>query len=169
MEEASPRDVRTERLLRIAVRLVFYPCAVGLIALAWHQHHGGPANARQRGVERWRGVTSQGLVLRASTQKGMLVFLDVVLRAPCSDGSLWTFHWTPGPNRFTQIGTDLRGRAGPEPNVSYSGEAAVVDTQVRAQMGAQPRGTLLTEAHRGHRGVFCSSGRVTFALHHATQ
>ena len=54
------------RRLGIAVRLVLYPMAIGLIVIAWRHYHGDPPVAHPL---RWSGVTSQGQAIRAATSR----------------------------------------------------------------------------------------------------
>src|SRR3954468_13199487 len=167
MDDAvSPGDERRARRFRIVVRLVFYPMALGLIALAWQQFHG---DASSQGhvyrIGHWSGVTSQGQAIRVSSADESLAFLDTHVVERCSDGSEFTTHWYPARHRFVQHGDDFRGRqAGP--GRDYSGKPVVYDSRVWGRMGAHPRGTIRAQVSwttsRGR--VSCDSGLVTFAL-----
>src|SRR4051794_30356031 len=99
---------RRARKFRLAVRLVFYPLAVGLIAIAWHHYHGDSARAVP--IVRWQGLTSQKEPIAATTQAGVLTFLDTRVIEACSDGSAIRFHWYPVQHRFVQNGEAVHGR-----------------------------------------------------------
>jgi hypothetical protein len=164
MDEALDlADGRRARKLRIAVRLVFYPLALGLIASAWwYSHDRGPQPRGLRPVG-WQGVTSQGRVIKAVTAHGRVEVLNTYVVERCSDQSAYTVHWFPGQRRFIQNGEQVYGHhSATSPNELFDG-------QVWATWGDHPRGTIrarstLTGAHAPAR---CDSGLVTFSLRRA--
>src|SRR3954447_22741514 len=100
-DASSPGDERRARRFRIVVRLVFYPMALGLIALAWQQYHG---DASSQGhvfrIGNWSGLTSQGQGIRARTGDELLTSLRTQVMEQCSDGSRFAARWYPGERRF---------------------------------------------------------------------
>jgi hypothetical protein len=159
-------DARRARRMGIAIRLVLYPMALGLIVLAWQHYHGDSSQAESIHVVEWRGVTSQGRAMRAGSVEGRLISLDVTVLERCSDGSPFSFRWTPAQDRFVQHGEALRGRTVATGETS-SGEPAAYDNQVRARIGDHPRGTITVHVDwtRKDGTVACDSGPVTFELH----
>jgi hypothetical protein len=167
MDDAlDARDVRLERRLRIGLRLVLYPLALGLIALAWQYSHSDPPVADAKPVVQWSGVTSQGRSILGTSSGGRLRSLDTTLVQGCSNHSAFTVRWYPGPQRFQQHGEVVRGhQAGP--GSTASGGPIRFDGWVRARMGTDPQGTIVTLVRwTPKRGtVVCNSGSVTFTLH----
>jgi hypothetical protein len=173
MDDGSQRrdDAGAVRHLGIAMRLVLYPLALGLIVLAWQQYHGGSSEADppvHHGVRVvvWRGVTSQGEAMTAHTRSGRLVFFDMQARERCSDGSRFTSRWYPGEHRFAQRGEYVVGRQFGSGSDS-SGEPDRSDNSVSARIDAHPSGTVRVQDELTRRGrtVRCDSGPVTFELH----
>jgi hypothetical protein len=154
-------DVRRSRRLGIAVRLVLYPMALGLIALAWQEYHGSPPQAHAIvHFDQWRGTTAQGEEMTATTRQGLLLGFATRLVERCSDGSTFTLRWYPSMHRFVQHGESLRG------GVSEPG----LEARVWARIGAEPNGTLRAKeawTTRDGRVVRCDSGRVRFTLRRA--
>jgi hypothetical protein len=164
------RDVRASRRAGIAIRLVLYPIALALIALAWRHANGGSseANPPQRGlrVAGWVGVTSQGQPIKVVTGNGRVSFVDTELPERCSDGSVFTLHWLPFGHQFVQHGVHFRGlHIGS--GRTESGAPFTFETRMRGRMGTHPDGTIqasvrLVTKHGTH---ICVSGDVAFALH----
>jgi hypothetical protein len=128
--------------MRIALRLVLYPMALGLIALAWQHYHGSSAPADPIHADGWAGLTDQGETVRAVSSHGVLEILDTGVMERCTDGSV-----------FTRL-VRLRGRQ------DGRGRRLV---RVSATTGAHPHGTIVAQETRGARR--CYSGPVGFTLH----
>jgi hypothetical protein len=158
-------DARRARRMGIAIRLVLYPMALGLIVLAWQHYHGDSSEAEPIHVVEWSGVTSQGKAMHASSADGRLLVFDTTVLARCSDGSPFAFRWNPAVNRFTQHGEDLRGRAEATVNTA-SGDSVEYDNRVSARMDDHPHGTIRVQLDwtRNDGTVACDSGPVTFDL-----
>jgi hypothetical protein len=167
MDDApDPGDEHRDRRMRIAVRLVLYPIALGLIALAWQQYHGAPAKGHVYRIVNWSGVTSQGQEVRGRTGDDVLTWFSVHVVERCSDGSAFTAGWRPGQRHFEQRGADLRGHD-TGPGTANGGRPARYDDRIWARMGEHPRGTIRSRVSRTteHGKVIrCESGPVTFAL-----
>jgi hypothetical protein len=167
MDEAVEREnERRARRIRLVVRLVFYPMALGLIVLAWQQYHGDVSRGHVFRMGHWSGVTSQGQEIRARTADEFVAFLSTQVLEPCSNGAVFTVRWRAGQHRFVQHGDDLRGRA-TGPGRDDSGRLGEYDTQLWGHMGAHPRGTIRGRVTwRATDGlVSCDSGPVTYELH----
>jgi hypothetical protein len=164
---SDPGDERLERRLRLGIRLVFYPLALGLIAFAWHARHRSEAPARALHLLAWSGRTAQGQRIQAVIgDDGRLASLFTRIKERCSDGSTFTVHWSINQSQFAQDGDAVNGRQGPIAGTDYDGKPVVFDTRIQGRMGAHPQGTLT-----GHvtwtpaRGTLtCRSGPVTFTL-----
>jgi hypothetical protein len=174
---AAPGDqsVRLERRLRLALRLVLYPLAIGLIVLAWQHKHPqtvahGPTTQVQPPVVRWVGSTGQGQPVRAVTIDGVLTFLETRVVTHCLDGSPWTLRLTMFAGEFQRTGNIIDGRQGPRLTTSDQGEPVRVATRVRTKMYHNPVGTIFSEVTRrpGPRSVYCSSYELDYALSRAT-
>jgi hypothetical protein len=161
----DPRDERRARRLGIAVRLVLYPIALGLIVLAWKHYHPDRPHLHVFHVVTWAGVTSQGQAMRARTADGVLTGFDTRVLQRCPRGSGFTGRWYPGQHRFVQRGEELRGRQAGSGR-STSGQAWTFDNRVWARIGDHPRGTIRTRSTlgTGQGTVRCDSGPVSFAL-----
>src|SRR5690242_2566085 len=96
-------DPRIGRRYRIAVRLLLYPLALGLIVVAWHHRPGG-SEARASDYVAWSGVTAQGQDIRVSTADGVITSLSTHVAEPCSDGSTFTLDWAPPKRWLVQTG-----------------------------------------------------------------
>jgi hypothetical protein len=165
---SDPDDERLERRLRLGVRLVFYPLALGLIVFAWHARHRGEASADPVHVVIWSGLTAQGRPVRAALDDdGRLVSLDTELSEPCADGTAFTLTWYPRQSAFIQHGDDVDGHTGPQPSTDSYGEPTVSETRLRGHLGAHPYATLTGQVVRTttHGRVVCRSEPVTFTLH----
>jgi hypothetical protein len=158
------REQRTARRLRIAARLVLYPVAIGLIALAWHHQHRPSASEIPDGVH-WTGVTSQGQQVEAVTSGVLLTSLDTHLLHGCSDGSSYDQHWFPVQPAFVQYTTAVRARTVIHSRDS-TGEPTTSDTTMVARMGSHPSGTIYARVTRitANGSVPCASEDVTFTL-----
>lgn len=174
MAEPKRQDLRLERQLRLGIRLVFYPLAIGLIALAWQRTHPktvsfspvtrGPASLVQP-FKAWVGVTGQGHPVWAETVDGVLTSLTTSIVTHCRDGSTWTLRLTMFAGRFTRAGDIVNGRQGPARGTSDQGEPVRVTTRVRTKM-SYPVGTIVSEVTRspGPHSVHCRSYEVDYAL-----
>ena len=149
----------------IAIRLVLYPMALGLIVLAWQHYHGDP-EAGATPFKTRSGVTSQGQAIQVSTKGSLLTFFNTRVVERCSNGLSYTQRWSPNLNHFVQHGDDVRGR---ETGSGYADTGLPVtrDMRVSARMDAQPSGTIRTRVRLSldHVRVSCDSGPVTFELH----
>jgi hypothetical protein len=156
-------DQRRARRLRIGFRLVFYPLALGLIALAWQNDHGGAAAPRGPQPVGWEGLTSQGRVIKGVTYRRLLETLNTYVVERCSDGSTFTFHWFPARHRFAQNGNVLHGH---QVGIAGSGPDDVWNNSVWATLGEHPRGKIRAKMRLTtvHGAVHCDSGDVTFSL-----
>jgi hypothetical protein len=166
----DPRDVRLERRLRIGLRLVLYPLALGLIALVWQYSHRDPpepAAIQVVHVVHWAGVTDQGQTIRGTSSAGRFRSLGTAVLQDCSNQSPLTFRWFSGPQHFQQSGRAVRGRQAGTGRLD-SGGPIKFDVRVRAQMGSDVHGTLnaTTRWKTRHGAVVCDSGPVTFKLRH---
>src|SRR5919201_4049854 len=112
------RDALLERRIRLGIRLVFYPVAIVLIVLAWHQRQSSPAHAHPVS---WRGVTAQGRPIRAVTSGGVLTSVDTEVPERCVDGSVFTLHMHLGGRNFAQQGKNVTA-AFRGPGQSFGGE-----------------------------------------------
>jgi hypothetical protein len=176
MAVSNNQDARLERRLRLALRLVLYPLAIGLIVLAWQRTHPKTAafvptpqaqpTQGQPLVERWVGGTGQGQPVRAVTVDGVLTFLETRIVTHCLDGSPWTLRLTMFASEFRRTGDIVNGRQGPALTTSDQGEPVRVATRVRTKMYHNPVGTILSKVTRspGPRSVLCSSGELDYTL-----
>lgn len=148
--------------MRIGVRLLCYPLAIGLIALAWHYGR-APAASKVEAVN-WHGLTSQHQQIRAVTADGQLTFLDTHLVERCADGTSFDWRWFPA--HFAQRGAEVTAHQRGSGR-DFWRESIVADTSMQAQMGLHPRGVLRTRVVRTthHGKVSCESGPVSFTLH----
>jgi hypothetical protein len=170
MAATDARDARTERRLRVGIRLVFYPLCLGLIALAWaHYHRGSDTRAHQQSVS-WVGVTQQGEVARAVTVDGVLTFLKTRIVTRCLNGETWTLRLIMLAGEFTRTGDVVSGQQGPTATTSDQGERVLIVTRVRAQMRNNLIGTIASEVTRspGQRSVRCSSYKLNYTLRRTT-
>jgi hypothetical protein len=167
MERAlDTRNVRRERRLGIAVRLVLYPMALGLIVLAWRHYHGEPGRSAPVHLTLWKGVTSQRQPISlATTDDGRVTSVAVHLLERCDRGSIYNQGWTPGLPHLVQHGEDVRGHQGGMGR-TYSGLPVMFDARLWARMGARPHGTMRAQVTwtADHLTESCRSGPVTFAL-----
>jgi hypothetical protein len=167
MQDAlAPRAPHPYRRAGVIVRLVLYPMALGLIALAWHEYHGSDTRkGHVYDVVRWSGVTSQGQAIRARTSDGVLTGLLTRVEERCRNGRTFHFGWAPGQYRFAQHGESVRGRqAGP--GRTTAGDPFTAKTTLWAQLGDRPHGGIsahLTWSNGGQK-VPCASDEVTFSL-----
>src|SRR4051812_23508943 len=166
MDAADLNAEYRARRVRIVVQLVFYPLALGLIVLAWQHYRGGSSQAHGEGAVLWTGSTSQGKPMRASINNGVLMTFSTRVLESCSDGTVFTLHWYPGPQRFVQQGEDVQGvqAGGARTN---SGAPDLYENRVWAHIDDQPSGTIwaVDNMTRARRTVHCDSGPVTFTLH----
>jgi hypothetical protein len=158
-------DHVADRRLRIAVRLVLYPLALGLIVLVWQRHHSDAAQTKTTDPVTWSGTTGQGQAVRAVTTNGILTRLNTHVVEHCSDGSVFTLYWTPTQQRLVQHGEDVGG-VDKRPGYSYSGEPVVYDDGMWAHVGAHPYGSISAQDSwtKDGRTVQCHSGPVAFEL-----
>jgi len=161
-------DRRAERLarrVRLGIRLVFYPAALALIVVAWQHYHGNDASGAGTDIVGWRGVTSQGEQILATTGDARLVYLDTYLQERCSDGSGFSFHWMPGEARFVQHGGSVRGQTA-EVGRARDGELIEYNNRLSVRLGERPSGTIRASLVYPNRrgGVRCDSGPIAFAL-----
>jgi hypothetical protein len=157
-----------QRSMRIAVRLVLYPMALGLILLAWREYHGGSAPADPPalpGQAGWEGVTSQGQAVKAIAVNGRIDLLDTTVVEGCNDGSRFTFHWVSFQHDLVQRGDAVR-RHQAGSGRSNTGRPFAFDNRVRLELGAPGHGTVRMKATlSGARGpVRCGAGPVAFTL-----
>jgi hypothetical protein len=165
-DAADPEDVRRARRLGIVVRLVLYPLALGLIALAWQHYHGDPAEADLAPAVRWSGATGQGQPVRGDIGDGLLIFFETHVVERCSDGGVYKQDWAVGREVLVQGGEEVHGREAGRGR-AYSGRPVVFDARVSARMGDHPSGTVRAQVRwtADHVTVRCDSGPVTFTLH----
>jgi hypothetical protein len=167
---SDPGDERLERRLRLGVRLVFYPLALGLFVFAWHARHKSEAPARATNFVMWSGRTAQGEAIQAAmSHDGRLASVETHLKEYCSDGSFFTLNWFATQDHFAQHGDDFSGRVGPVAGTDSYREPTMTDTRVAGRAGAHPHGTLTGQVTRttAHGSVTCRSGPVTFTLRQA--
>jgi hypothetical protein len=162
------QDVRTERRLRLGIRLVFYPLCLGLIALAW-THYRGPATHVPPPIVSWIGATEQGYPVRALTFDGVLISVRTRTVTSCLDGSSFFVRLYMTSKDFKRTGDIIIGRQGPMPETSNQGEPVLIANRMRVRMGDQPRGTILSEVTRspGSHSVQCRSQEMSYTLNRA--
>jgi hypothetical protein len=155
-------QAHVDRRLRLAVRLVIYPLALGLIVLAWHRYHGESTPTK---VVSWTGVTARGQVIQALTAKGRLVYFEFKVGEGCTNGSVFTYWWRRGKSAYVQNGQHVWG-SDSGPGEANNGYPVVYDDQMSARIGDRLSGTISASVSWiGVEGrVQCSSGSIPFAL-----
>jgi hypothetical protein len=153
------------RRYRIAVRLILYPLAFGLILVFWQRHKSDdPPSPIEQMV--WGGLTSQGKGIRALTVSGRLMRLSAHVPETCSDGRTWDFHPVvsqPGlVQRGQEVSADYSG-----PGNADNGFPVLYDDSIRVHLNGVLTGTI--DAHvswmtASGRLLRCESGLVTFSM-----
>ena len=171
---STGQDVRLERRLRLALRLVLYPLAIGLIVLTWQRTHPKtvafvPTPQAQPPAERWVGATGQGQSVWGVTIDGVLTFLETRVVTHCLDGSIWTLRLSLASADLQQSGDIVSSGQGPTLTTSDQGEPVIIAFRMRSWMDDQRLGTLLSEVTRnpGPRGTQCSAYGVNYRLSRA--
>jgi hypothetical protein len=160
---SETREHKRARRLRIGVRLVLYPLAFGLAALAWHYQHSASAQYDAAGSVQWQGLTSQGEPIQATANGVVLSFLHTHLLERCTNG--WTFDQESRQGYFIQFGETVR-REQTYPARSNSNDRTVVNISLDGRMGTHPTGAFRAETKvtTTYGVVRCKSGPVTFTL-----
>ena len=153
-------DPRIGRRYRIAVRLILYPLALGLIVVAWHHRPGG-SEARASDYVAWSGVTAQGQDIRVSTADGVITSLSTHVAEPCSDGSTFSLDWAPAKRSLVQTGHTVQGGYS-GPGHAYDGTPVLYYERIQAYVGEYVTGTITAKVDSGT--AHCRSGPVTFSM-----
>lgn len=71
---------------------------------------------------------------------------------------------------FQQVGDVVTGQQGPNMTISDQGELVLITTRLRAEMGRETTGTIVSDITRrpGPDNVQCNSYELTYKLHRAT-
>jgi hypothetical protein len=179
MAMSDGQDARLERRLRLALRLVLYPLAIGLIVLTWQRTHpktaelspitqAQPTRVRPPAV-RWIGATEQGQPVQAATVDGVLTYLQTRVVTHCSDGSTWTLWLSLTSADLQQSGETVSSGQRPLLTTSNQGEPVVISFRLRSRMDGQRVGAILSEVTRnpGHHSTQCSAYGVKYRLSRA--
>ena len=163
MAVSDRQSVRLERRLRLALRLVIYPLAIGLIVLAWQRTHSQTAAFGLRPLAHWQGQTSQHQAIRLVTDIEDLRALRTSVVMRCTDGSSAKFDIVMTAQYLGPRGDPLGGIQPPRVLKDSRGRAMTVRAWVKTNAGGDPKGTLTATAVSIDGQVKCEVLRVGFA------
>lgn len=158
------RSIRLERRLRLALRLVLYPLAIGLIALSWQRTHpktvahvDGPPPPVQ-----WHGQTSQRQAILMVTALRRLQSLRTFVVLPCDDGSSVGFDIVMTAQNLVRRGDQFKGSQQDKILKDSAGRAMTANAWVRASTTGNLKGTLTATAVTIDRQVGCKVRPISF-------
>ncbi len=163
MAEPHNQSVRLERRLRLALRLVLYPLAIGLIVLAWQRTHSQTVAHDLPRPVRWRGQTSQHQAISMATAFGRLTNLRTFVLMGCTDGSSVGFDIVMRAQDLARHGDRFRGSQQAKVLTDSTGRTMTVRAWVRASATGNVNGTLTAAAVTIDRRVGCEAQPVGFA------
>jgi hypothetical protein len=163
---AVPTDPTVDRRLRWTVRLVLYPIAIALIAVAWHQRHAS-AEAPTRPLVPtpptwWEGRTTQGRLVAAERIGSTVIRLKIMMVYRCEIGhaELWSLFGAASFRHHGPAATADFRNAG-----IYGGDLrGTMTSTVRTDAGAQIRGAATGAAAVHGPRRRCATGPVAFRL-----
>jgi hypothetical protein len=165
MAVSDGQSVRLERRLRLVLRLVLYPVAIGLIALVWQHTHPQPLAHDLPNPPRpvhWRGQTSQHQPIHAVTALRRLQALRSVILMPCDDGSSVRFGIVIAAQDLIRRGDQFYGGQDGRISKDSAGRAMTVHAWVRASTTGNLMGRLTATAVTIDRRVECRTRAVSF-------
>jgi hypothetical protein len=181
MDTEMDGPAKSERRLRVIARVVLYPVALAVIALAWHQRQAARADVAPLATVRWEGYTQQGNTVTAVTVGGRIVSFRERLSYRCGEAFGSALDPWPGLGRWrvVQHGDVVEGQAGPTAFPRRRGDPpGVIVHRLRLTLGEHPRGTLWGKVviNPPRAGRFttteyrsCRTGAVRFTLDRARQ
>jgi hypothetical protein len=167
MAVSDGQSVRLERRLRLALRLVLYPLAIGLMVLAWQRTHPQTV-AHVHGPPppvHWLGQTSQHQTIRAVTALGRLQALRTSIVMPCDDGSSAGLRVVMTAQNLVRRGDRFEGSQQDKILKDSTGRVMTGRAWVSVDAIGELRGVLTAVAFTADRRVACRARPVSFSSH----